>query len=170
MSQNCGSFFFLLISAKITAFNWLKALFSAGVGKKKKRIAWKEPVKRTAILKHVNRLMFTKWFFFQPVLFKMRFFMRDFFKSFLKKKWKVFILKKPQSGSCDTAWVSKCDTAWVSKKKKKTIKTNHSKKSLFGTRKPANNRVLDVFFSVNQVLAKLKSCDTAKHVSTDGQL
>ena len=43
-------FFFLLTYAEITEFNWLKALFSAGVGKKK------EPVKRTAILRHVNRL------------------------------------------------------------------------------------------------------------------
>ena len=42
MSQNCGSFycffqtvFFLLTQAEITAFNWLKALPSAGVSKKK---------------------------------------------------------------------------------------------------------------------------------------
>ena len=44
-------FFFLLTYAEIRIFNWLTALFSGGVSKKK------EPAKRTAILGHVNRLM-----------------------------------------------------------------------------------------------------------------
>ena len=35
MSQNRNSFF-LLTSAEITAFNWLKVLFSAGITKKEK--------------------------------------------------------------------------------------------------------------------------------------
>ena len=58
MSQNCGSFqavliFFLLLThAEKRAFRQLKALISVEVRKKK------EPVERTAILRHVNRLIY----------------------------------------------------------------------------------------------------------------
>ena len=59
MSQNSGSFycfflsgsFFLLTQAEKRAFSQLKAVISASVSKKK------EPLKRTAILGHVIRLL-----------------------------------------------------------------------------------------------------------------
>ena len=65
MSQNCGSFycfffkrfFFFLTLAEMRAFNRLKALSSALSQPKKKKSAFKEPVKRNAILRHVNRLI-----------------------------------------------------------------------------------------------------------------
>ena len=66
MSQNCGSFywffssgsffFFLLTPPEKRAFSQLKAAISAEVSKNK-ITAWKEPVKRTAISRHVNRLI-----------------------------------------------------------------------------------------------------------------
>ena len=54
-----GSFqaaLFFADSGRKKAFNQLKAVISAEV-RKKKRIAWKEPVKRTASWRHVKRLI-----------------------------------------------------------------------------------------------------------------